>query len=254
MSAAALPAAGAGCHHALMRRHRISTTAVLALLLLALPASASAAVTATKIRIASHRGFVRVVIDFTGGTVRDNDVELAAGNIDTTGRARLDITKAGATTTAAAKRASGVRASVSRTPAGLRVRFTANAHRFKFLHYHAVTTPTRLVVDLYRHNSRVALTVGGCVKVGSNSTSTPGRVLARGTAQQVFENSFRVRLRRAAGNVVSARTVTNPPGPWSAVLRHHVATRQTGLVEAFVLSAKDGALQCLSQRPITLRP
>jgi hypothetical protein len=254
MSGAALPAAGAGCHHARMRRHRTFTTAVLALLLLALPASASAAVTATKIRIASHRGFVRVVVDFTGGTVRDNDVEMAPGNIDQTGRARLEITKAGAMTTAAAKRASGVRASVSRTPKGLRVRFTANAHRFKFLHYHAVTTPTRLVVDLYRRNSRVALNVGGCVKVGSNSTSTSARWSRAARRSRSSRTRSACACAARSGNVVSARTVTNPPGPWSAVLRHHVATRQTGLVEAFVLSAKDGALQCLSQRPITLRP
>ena len=51
----------------------------------ALPASASAAVTATKIRIGSHRGFVRVVVDFTGGTITSNNVELAAGNIDAYG-------------------------------------------------------------------------------------------------------------------------------------------------------------------------
>jgi hypothetical protein len=38
------------------------------------------------------------------------------------------------------------------------------------------------------------------------------------------------------------------------VLNHAVPTTQTGLIEAFVLSAKDGALQCLSQRPVTLRP
>jgi len=86
-----------------MRRHRIFALAVLGLLLAALPASAAAAVTATKIRIGSHRGFVRVVVDFTGGSVRGNDVELAAGNIDGTGRARLEITKAGALTTAPAR-------------------------------------------------------------------------------------------------------------------------------------------------------
>jgi hypothetical protein len=237
-----------------MRRHRIFTTAVLALLLLALPASASAAVTATKIRIASHAGFVRVVVDFTGGTITDNNVELAAGNIDTTGRARLDITKSGAMTTAAAKRASGVRAAVTKTSTGLRVRFTANTHRFKFLRYRTFTSPTRLVVDLYRRNSLVSLSAGGCVKVGTNSTSTSGRVVARGTAGQIFESTFRVRLRKANGQVVSARTVTHPPGPWSAVLNHSVPTQQRGLIEAFVLSAKDGALQCLSQRGVTLRP
>jgi hypothetical protein len=100
----------------------------------------------------------------------------------------------------------------------------------------------------------VPLTVGGCVKVGTNSTSTSGRVLARGTSGQVFENTFRVRLRRGNGQVVAAKTLTNPPGPWSAVLNHSVPTNQTGLIEAFVLSAKDGALQCLSQRPLTLMP
>jgi hypothetical protein len=237
-----------------MRRHRTFTTAVLALLLLAVPASASAAVTATKIRIASHPGFVRVVVDFTGGTVRDNDVLLAAGNIDTSGRARLDITKSGAMTTAAAMRASGVRAAVTRTSSGLRVRFTASPRRFKFLRYRTLTSPTRLVVDLYRRNSRVALSVGGCVRVGTNSTSTSGRVVARGTAGQIFESTFRVRLRKANGQVVAARTVTHPPGSWSAVLNHSVPTQQRGLIEAFVLSAKDGALQCLSQRGVTLRP
>ena len=197
---------------------------------------------------------MRVVVDFTGGTVRDNDVLMAPGNIDTTGRARLDITKSGAMTTAAAKRASGVRAAITKTSTGLRVRFTANSHRFKFLHYRTFTSPTRLVVDLYRRNSRVPLTVGGCVKVGANSTSTSGRVVARGTAGQIFESTFRVRLRKANGQVVSAKTVTHPPGPWAAVLRHSVPTQQSGLIEAFVLSAKDGALQCLSQRGVTLRP
>jgi hypothetical protein len=37
-------------------------------------------------------------------------------------------------------------------------------------------------------------------------------------------------------------------------LRHHVTRRQTGLVEAIVFSAKDGAVQCLFQRPVVLRP
>jgi hypothetical protein len=37
------------------------------------------------------------------------------------------------------------------------------------------------------------------------------------------------------------------------VLRHRVIRRQTGLVEAVVFSAKDGALQCLFQRRVTLR-
>lgn len=237
-----------------MRRHLIFTTAVVGLLLAALPASASAAVTATKIQIGSHRGFVRVVVQFTGGTITGNNIELAAGDVDRTGRARLEITKSGALTTAPTVRAGGVRALVSKTSAGLRLRVISSAHRFKFLGYRVVRSPTRLVVDLYRRDARVPLRVGGCVKVGSNSMSTPGMVLARGTSGQIFESTFRVQLRRSTGSLAAGRTVTNPPGPWSTVLHHSVARRQPGLLEAFVLSAKDGAVQCLSQRAITLKP
>jgi hypothetical protein len=237
-----------------MRRHLIFTTAVVGLLLAALPASASAAVTATKIRIGSHRGFVRVVVDFTGGAITSNNVELAAGNIDGTGRARLEVTKAGALTTAPTTTAGGVRVVVSKTAAGLRVRIISSRHRFKFIGYRTLHSPTRLVIDVYRRASRVRLFVGGCVKVGSNSMSMPGMVTARGTVGQIFEATFRVQLRRSTGGLAAGRTVTHQPGPWSTILHHSVSRRQPGLLEAFVLSAKDGALQCLSQRPITLKP
>ena len=90
-----------------------------------LPASASAALTATKIRIGSHTGFVRVVIDFTGGTITDNNVELASGTIDSTGNARLEIAKAGAMTTATTSARSGARVSIVRDATGLRVRIRA---------------------------------------------------------------------------------------------------------------------------------
>ena len=196
-----------------MRRHLIFTTAVVGLLLAALPASASAAVTATEeIQIGSHRGFVRVVVQFTGGTITGNDIELAAGQdvVDRTGRARLEITKSGALTTAPTVRAGGVRALVSKTSAGLRLRVISSAHRFKFLGYRVVRSPTRLVVNLYRRDARVPLRVGGCVKVGSNSMSTPGMVLARGTSGQIFESTFRVQLRRSTGSLAAGRTMHQP--------------------------------------------
>jgi Immunoglobulin-like domain of bacterial spore germination len=237
-----------------MRRHRIFTTAVLGLLLLALPASASAAVTATKVRVGNHRGLVRVVVDFTGGTISANNVELAAGNIDGSGRARLELTLPGARTTAPTTRAHGVRVVVTKTAAGLRVRIISVRHRFKLLGYRALRSPTRLVIDVYRRSSRARLGVGGCVRVSARSTSTSGMVRARGTVGRIFEATFRVQLRRSTGRLVAARTVTHQPGRWSTLLHHTVARRQPGLLEAFVLSAKDGAVQCLSQRPITLMP
>jgi hypothetical protein len=222
-----------------------------------LPASASAALTATKVRIGSHTGFVRVVIDFSGGTITDNNVELASGTIDSTGNARLEIAKAGAMTTAATMTASGARVSIVRDSTGLRVRIRANAHRFKFLGYQVMHSPERLVIDLYRRASHATVSRGGCLKINSTTTSTSRKVVARGTVVvRIFENTFRVRLRRSSGAVVAARTVTTATatGPWSAELRHTVTPRQTGVVEAVAFSAKDGAVQCFYQRPVTLRP
>ena len=237
----------------------LRATALLAafLLVAVLPASASAALTAKRIRIGPHTGFVRVVVDFTGGALAANDVNMAPGNIDTQGRARLDITKAGATTTAAAVSGNGANVSVVKVGSGLRVRITSSTRRFKFLSYSVLHSPERLVIDLYRRASRAQLAVGGCLKILPTTTSTSRRVTVRGTVTtRIFENTFRVRLRRAGGQVVAAKTVTTatPTGPFTTVLRHSVGTRQNGLVEAIVFSAKDGAVQCLYQRPVTLRP
>ena len=222
-----------------------------------LPASASAALTATKIRIGSHTGFVRVVVDFTGGTITDNNVELAFGTIDSTGNARLEIAKAGAMTTATAITASGARVSIVRDSDGAPRPHPGDAHRFKFLGYQVLHSPERLVIDLYRRASHATLARGGCLKINSSTTSTSRKVMARGTVLvRIFENTFRVRLRRSSGAVVAAKTVTaaTATGPWSAELRHTVTPRQTGVVEAVAFSAKDGAVQCFYQRPVTLRP
>ena len=223
----------------------------------ALPASASAALTAKRIRIGSHTGFVRVVIDFTGGTLADNQVELASGTIDSTGNARIEIAKSGAMTTASPVTASGARVSIVRDSTGLRIRMRATTHRFKFLGYQVLHSPERLVIDLYRRASHATLSRGGCLKINSSTTSTPGKVIARGTVTvRIFENTFRVRLRRSSGAVAAAKTVTTAAatGPWSAELHHSVTSQQTGVVEAVVFSAKDGAAQCFYQRPVTLRP
>jgi hypothetical protein len=198
-----------------------------------------------------------VVVDFTGAAVAGNDVNLAAGNIDTSGRARLDIAKAGATTTAAAMSGSGASVSIVKVGSGLRVRITSSVHRFKFLGYTVLQSPERLVIDLYRRSSHAQLAAGGCLKILPTTTSTSRRVTVHGTVvTRIFENTFRVRLRRSNGQVVAAKTVTaaTPTGPFTTILRHSVGTRQTGVVEAIVFSAKDGAVQCLYQRPVTLRP
>ncbi len=240
-----------------MKRFRPIALIVAFVLVAVLPASASAALTAKRIRIAPHTGFVRVVVDFTGGPLAINDVNMPPGNIDTQGRGRLDITKAGAMTNAAAVGANGASVSVVRVASGLRVRITSATRRFKFLGYTVVHGPDRLVIDLYRRASHAQLATGGCLKILPTTASTSRRVNVRGTVTtRIFENTFRVRLRRAGGQVVAAKTVTaaTPTGPFTTILRHSVGTQQTGVVEAIVYSAKDGAVQCLYQRPVTLRP
>lgn len=240
-----------------MKRFRPVAQLVAFALVVVLPASASAALTAKRIRIAPHAGFVRVVVDFTGGALAINDVNMAPGNIDTQGRGRLEITKAGAVTTAAVVSGSGASVSVVRVASGLRVRITSATRRFKFLGYIVMHRPERLVIDLYRRASHAPLAAGGCLKILPTTTSTARRVNVRGTVTtRIFENTFRVRLRRAGGQVVAAKTITaaTPTGPFTTILRHRVGTQQTGVVEAIVFSAKDGAVQCLYQRPVTLWP
>ena len=188
-----------------MKPFRTSALLAAFVLVAVLPASASAALTAKRIRIAPHTGFVRVVVDFTGAALAFNDANMAPGNIDTQGRARLDITKAGATTTAAAASGSGANVSIVRVAGGLRVRITSPARRFKFLGYTVLHSPERLVIDLYRRASLAQLATGGCLTILPTTTSTSGRVTVRGTVTtRIFENNFRVRLRRSNGGVVAA--------------------------------------------------
>src|SRR3954454_21623210 len=76
-----------------------------------LPAAASAALTATQIRIGNHPAFVRVVVDFTGGTLHRNDVE-SPDPQPFDGRARVRVTRTGVTTRAPAVTEEGVTARI----------------------------------------------------------------------------------------------------------------------------------------------
>lgn len=49
-------------------------------------------------------------------------------------------------------------------------------------------------------------------------------------------------------------TLPAAPGPWRTWLGYRVTRAQPGTLEAWVGSAKDGALDCIVQVPVTLRP
>ena len=77
---------------------------------------------------------------------------------------------------------------------------------------------------------------------------------AAGRVGRLFESSFSLRLRNAAGRIVRDKEVLSEPGRWSAGFGYRVAKRQRGTLELFVGSAIDGTVQCLTQVGTTLTP
>ena len=74
---------------------------------------ASAALTAREIRIGDHPGFVRVVVDFTGGRVETGEVVATDPDPFPDGFVRLPLTRAGVRTTADPVRDEGVFARIA---------------------------------------------------------------------------------------------------------------------------------------------
>lgn len=223
---------------------------------LLLPGSASSAggaasaLTATRVRAGVHPAFVRAVVDFTGGRIEINDVNAEDPN-PFDGTARLEMRSPGIGTSAAPLSALGIRVTVARGGPGLVIRITAAPRRFKYVSYFALRAPTRLAVDLWYAAPSVSARYGrsGCLTLASYSVG-PSSVRAAGTERDLFEHSFVLRLRGARGGLVKQKPVT-AVGPWSGQMTYS-APRQRGTLEAVALSAKDGALDCLVQVPVTL--
>src|SRR5918998_4223761 len=90
----------------------------LALALLAggvLAPQAPAALTATDIRVGDHPGFVRVVVDFTGGRLETGEIVATDPNPFPDGFVRLPLTRRGVRTTADPVREHGVFARIAQT-------------------------------------------------------------------------------------------------------------------------------------------
>ena len=123
---------------------RIAALAV-ALLVVA-PASASA-LTATSARIAQHPGFVRLVVDFSGGTLQIADAD-ATDVTPGDGTARVDVRGTAIGTPAIDRLAAGVRARVVQAKGRLVIRLRTARRAFKYLRVSGLHRPERLVIDL----------------------------------------------------------------------------------------------------------
>jgi hypothetical protein len=212
---------------------------------------ASAALTAREIRVGDHPGFVRVVIDFTGGTVQTGEVVATDPNPFPDGFVRLPLTRAGVRTTAAPVRAEGVFARIAQGSGKITIRLTGADRRFKYVGYFAQHTPERLVLDLYKARppsdaAEILRGRGGCLRLTSH-TVTARHVNAEGRERNLFEHSLVVRLRREGGRIHRQKAETAFMRRWTTSFDYPAAPRQDGTLEAVALSAKDGTLDCLVQ-------
>ena len=240
-----------------MRRILLVSTLFLALAW-ALPAAASAALTATQIRIGNHPAFVRVVVDFTGGTLHANDVE-SPDPQPFDGRARVRVTDAGITSNAARVTGDGVAARVVERSGFVVLRLSARKHRFKYLEHGVLHTPERLVVNLWKARPPspaaefTTAPQGGCLTIDS-VTEIAGRIAANGLESDVFEHMFQANVRNRKGRAVGTRPVTATGGHWHRTVAYSVGASQAGTFEVVDLSEQDGSLACIAQVRVALTP
>jgi hypothetical protein len=230
-------------------RIAVALACALVAAVLAEPAAA-APLTATKIRIGDHAGFVRVVVQFTGGRVQAGELVATDPDPFPDGFVRLPFTHAGVRTTAARVRAHGVFARIGHVPGRITIRLSGAHRRFKYAGYFALHSPERLVIDLYKSRppsdaAEITRGRGGCLTL-RHHTVTRTHVTASGREHNLFEHTLVVRLRRHSGRIHREKVETGG-GTWSTSFNYPRAARQTGTLEAVALSAKDGSLDCLVQ-------
>jgi hypothetical protein len=211
----------------------------------------AAPLTATAIRIADHPGFVRVVVDFSGGRVNPGQVVATDPSPLRDGRVRLPLTRPRVRTIAAPVRARGVAASIVQRSGRIVIRLDGAPRRFKYAGYTALRAPQRLAIDLYKSRppspaAEIRRAPDGCLSLRRFEIG-PRIVTASGRERRLFEHSLVVRLRRAGGRVHDERAATAAARRWSTRFRYPRTRRRTGTLEAVALSAKDGTLDCLTQ-------
>ena len=236
-----------------MRRIATAVLGALAVLAVTAPAAApdAAPLSATALRIGDHPGFVRVVVDFSGGRVNPGEVVATDPNPFPDGVVLLPLARPGVRSIAAPAQAHGVAARVRQASGRIVIRLAGAPRRFKYAGYRALHAPERLAIDLYDSApptpaAEIRRAPDGCLSLRRFDVGRRS-VLASGRERDLFEHSLVVRLRRAGGRIHKQRAVTAANRRWSTSFRYPRTRRRTGTLEAVALSAKDGTLDCLTQ-------
>src|SRR6266508_4300358 len=221
-----------------------------------LGAQTAAAHRAVGIRLGDHPAFVRVVVDFVQGPVEFNQVE-STDPFPFDGHATVRVDFPGISTQASPRTALGVSVRITQGANQIFVRIDAQPRRFKYLSYFVLSGPDRLVIDLWKAAppvpaAEIRRAPDRCLTLATFSVAG-GRVRASGTERNLFEHGLVVRVRGSDGRIVAEKPETGQ-GTWSTNFPYRVAATQPGTLEAVALSAKDGALVCIVQVRVTLRP
>ncbi|MGD9697053.1 MAG: hypothetical protein AB7V42_15485 [Thermoleophilia bacterium] len=255
-----------------MRTPRI-ISAVAAAALAGAPAALAGPLTISGPAALNRPAYVQLSLPLAGApplTATESQVEALDPEI-ADGRAVVQVRRANLRVAAPAVTRAGVRVRVTRRPGRALVLLDAAPDRFAFTSYAVIRRPARLVIRLWKATTDPAAAIrsDGCLRI-TRWSGGRGRATARGLElQPLFEHGLVLSLRAdgRGGSTLGERPVTATPGRfradfsgyarpgrWRGTVRAAVGTPTRAMLQAWVASAKDGALQCLVQVPVVVRP
>ncbi len=182
----------------------------------------------------------------------------------------IEIANAGIPAPGTVAGGSGVRVRLAASPSGARIVLDGARRAFKFVSYKTSGRGDRLVIDLWKGTGArrdMQVLNDGCLRL---TRWNPGKGLARLGGLEltpIFEHNVVLSVRDAQGRRVGLRAVTATegtfkpdfsgylkPGRWNGTVAYTVGEQRRGMLEAWSASARDGALECLVQVPVVLRP
>ena len=222
-----------------------------------LAAPAFAGPLAVGVRFGNYPATVRVVVDLTGPRIPSGRITPGLGDVYATGTANFVVDIGGTRSRVGAASGLGVRVTLTRNHNRLTIRTIAAPGRFKYVQWSTLGGPSRIVISLWKAAPPApAATIlnDGCLTLNAVSPS-PGVVAVAGRQlRSIYENQFAVNVRNAGGALIGHVHVTSAPGrTWRVWVPYHVATLQTGAIEAFD-EGGTGNVVCLVQRAVHLAP